>query len=162
MTWQPIETAPIDGKPVALIGPIWRHPFVGVVLPDAMGVNCYLDGLVVGGMHMHATHWMPLPDPPTVDEGRSDPARVQSDAPAQGERLRDADSSSLVRSSSFLRTLVEQLDAVQGELDRAKREITSPADDRLIKAMEALLASLLSPVEGRQPPLCVDAKDALD
>jgi hypothetical protein len=42
-----------------------------------------------------------------VDEGTSDPARVQSVEPAQGERLRDTNSSSLVLSSSSLRTLRE-------------------------------------------------------
>lgn len=65
MTWQPIDTAiPATGQAVLLWGRLWRQPFVGIVLPDAMGSNCYLDGRDGVGMHAQAHYWMPIPDPP--------------------------------------------------------------------------------------------------
>lgn len=66
--WQPIATAiPATGHPVALWGRGWRQPFVGIVLPEAMGTNCYIDGKDGHGMHMRADYWLELPEPPETE-----------------------------------------------------------------------------------------------
>jgi len=68
MSWQPIETAPRDGRtPVLLFQP---HPDA----PDEMHVGVWSkadrEWLVVGDYFVEGdeghpiTHWMPLPEPP--------------------------------------------------------------------------------------------------
>lgn len=62
MSWQPIESAPRDGKPLLL----WSK---------SRGVQ-RSDGAFSGGEWcvgpatpwMRATHWMPQPDPPQISE----------------------------------------------------------------------------------------------
>ena len=64
MTWQPIETAPKDGKPILGYDP----SLLGIVIAEWHGVNGWYvnqgtqDGL--GFECMPLTHWMPLPNPP--------------------------------------------------------------------------------------------------
>jgi len=55
--WQPIETAPNDGKTVVLV---YEFGYVNIGIFDKKGFcqDFYNTGL-------HPTHWMPLPDPPT-------------------------------------------------------------------------------------------------
>lgn len=62
MDWQPIETAPWDGKPVLL----WRDGHhVAARISGAHGPGwCTPDGYEV----FRATHWMPLPAPPKAAE----------------------------------------------------------------------------------------------
>lgn len=89
MGWQPIETAPLDGTPVLLFirghcvveanfspgfwsdhheygreynGPVW------VCADDTFQVEVEEVPPEYGGMHHgQATHWMPLPAPPTQE-----------------------------------------------------------------------------------------------
>jgi hypothetical protein len=164
MTWQPIETAPKDGRSILVANAraswearwlegAWYEPNNDPTDAYAWGRPAY-DGELLG--------WMPLPDPPTMDEATSDPARVQSDEPAQVERLRDSNSSSRVRSSSSLRTLIdgfrrEVIDKLgvvhHGARDpnRMQRQIVlKQCEDFLVEQFESGLAALLSPVvEGR-------------
>lgn len=60
MTWQPIETAPKDGKPVLL----WKEPtkehYVAAFIRGDHPGWCTPDGFEI----FRATHWMPLPHPP--------------------------------------------------------------------------------------------------
>lgn len=75
MNWQPIETAPKDGTEILIFRPIGTQhdPWMFV----ATWQQCDGCGSVVdGGIFMsnacvdsyvgttHATHWMPLPEPP--------------------------------------------------------------------------------------------------
>ena len=77
--WQPIETAPKDGKPKLGFG-IWQgeiagisdHPTIDIIAgPDArpdrggaMGEWWYCATGDAYACWLLATHWMPLPDPP--------------------------------------------------------------------------------------------------
>jgi hypothetical protein len=81
-------------------------------------------------------------------------------------------SDDIVLSSSSLRTLVED-DALcarcshtalwHSNVGQGECQVPSGCDCFEFKRITwAQSAALLSPVEGRQPPLCVDAKDALD
>jgi hypothetical protein len=82
-----------------------------------------------------------------VESATSDPARVQSDEPAQGERLRDTDSSSLVLSSSSLRTLVEEWQRRRTYLiDHAHHEKMAAEQAYVYNRCADELAALLSPV----------------
>lgn len=68
MTWQPIESAPKDGRPVWVRGNNWGKPDSGHHYgwayfdddewrwPDARNEE--------GGTATFLTHWMPLPEPP--------------------------------------------------------------------------------------------------
>lgn len=65
--WQPIETAP-HKKEVLLFCP-FRH----VTNPERIEVGMATKGRRVCGIsnfsaHAWATHWMPLPEPPEVEE----------------------------------------------------------------------------------------------
>jgi len=62
MQWQPIETAPKDGRDVF----IWNDgPYIARwTNPDGM-FGWWDDSGEVGLQH-HPTHWMPLPAPPAV------------------------------------------------------------------------------------------------
>lgn len=75
MTWQPIETAPKDGRRLLVMWPYWHG--------NAPGIAWYCGGS--GGwdsdrcltpIHENVaperdpTHWMPLPEPPHTTEGK--------------------------------------------------------------------------------------------
>lgn len=104
----------------------------------------------------HGCQWLKA-----VESATSDPARVQSDEPAQGERLRDSNSSSLVLSSSSLRTLVEAIRVFRTTAGRHAGPHDTDAhgckecelsyvvaEAELDRAQEAV-AALLSPVAGQ-------------
>lgn len=67
MDWQPIETAPSDGRPLLLFARSKQATapvrVVGWYLPDRrQWVECaFAPNWPVG---LVPTHWMPLPDPP--------------------------------------------------------------------------------------------------
>lgn len=70
MEWQPIETAPKDGTPVLLTiagRPLEpdedAHCAVGRWSDDAWGEEDWC--MDAGDFWSGATHWMPLPEPPT-------------------------------------------------------------------------------------------------
>jgi hypothetical protein len=74
MEWQPIETAPKDGRAIVVFRPLahlTRDEVVRIVntrpdnqycweatVPDGDEPWNYTDGLC------HCSHWMPIPDPP--------------------------------------------------------------------------------------------------
>lgn len=65
MTWQPIDTAPWSGPPVLLWKPSTKEHYVAARVRGAHGPGwCTPDGYEVFG----ATHWMPLPEPPTNEQ----------------------------------------------------------------------------------------------
>jgi hypothetical protein len=66
--WQPIETAPKDGRPILGFG-ICDGEVSGRGVEPAAAVVEWCGSWTVGatdyyGVTMEATHWMPLPDPP--------------------------------------------------------------------------------------------------
>ena len=76
--WQPIETAPMDGSMVLLYGPKQMIPNVGIkekylIITDRFShpdnKNGSYRGYIGWGKfnegYWPATHWMPLPQPPT-------------------------------------------------------------------------------------------------
>jgi hypothetical protein len=56
--WQPIETAPKDGR--VILAPVDFQPFVAL-LSWCDDDTDWIDDF---GMVFHPTHWMPLPSPP--------------------------------------------------------------------------------------------------
>lgn len=63
--WQEIESAPL-AKMVLLWAPGWRQPFIGARNSADFGA-VFLDGVSGEGCQMYgATHWQPLPDPPSL------------------------------------------------------------------------------------------------
>lgn len=71
--WRPIETAPVDGTAVWLFLPTYalggRHGAWVMVqgfnlAEDRRGWRAFY-----GGGGVEPTHWMPLPAPPTTQEG---------------------------------------------------------------------------------------------
>lgn len=68
-SWQPIETAPL-AEMVLLWAPAWRHPFPGRRNGDNGAVYVDTCETEARGWQAHATHWQPLPDPPSMkDQG---------------------------------------------------------------------------------------------
>ncbi len=71
MEWQPIETAPKDGRSILLGGGLWDDEDVSEVIGLAHWdekskgwlVACHEGGYVCA-WYTDATHWMPLPEPP--------------------------------------------------------------------------------------------------
>ena len=65
MDWQLIETAKL-GEMVWLWHPLWRHAFAG--RPNGDGGAVWIDTCETEarGRQDFATHWMPLPVPPSV------------------------------------------------------------------------------------------------
>jgi hypothetical protein len=75
--WQPIETAPKDGREVLLFG-IWAGEIHGLNADPTIAVGAWQGGksdyqgddfwaLTGGDVYacwMRPTHWMPLPEPP--------------------------------------------------------------------------------------------------
>lgn len=59
MDWQPIETAPQDGRRVLLWAKQWEAPNTG----QFYGEHWKIDGQL-GPFAYPPTHWMPLPTPP--------------------------------------------------------------------------------------------------
>lgn len=59
MTWQPIETAPKGGTEIL----VWNN---GTILHVRWGGDFHNAWMLVHGIDFadHATHWMPLPEPP--------------------------------------------------------------------------------------------------
>ena len=74
--WQPIETAPRDGKRILVIDAD------GLVDVAQWGIGAWFqpEGIWTGGGGDYgiysATHWMPLPDPPSAE-------KVDTQAPAR-------------------------------------------------------------------------------
>jgi len=67
MKWQPIETAPKDGTPI-LVGPTKRMGIcVASYDKDDDGLHRWLVDSLHGQSNIYTpTHWMPLPEPPTL------------------------------------------------------------------------------------------------
>jgi hypothetical protein len=70
--WQPIETAPLDGRDVLLAIPGFRRPLIGrwwdeqtieqgKVTREYKQWNC---GMLMGVTKPEPTHWLPLPELP--------------------------------------------------------------------------------------------------
>lgn len=59
MEWQPIETAPADGRPILVWG--GYHDVPEVVKADG-------EWWRVAGLKSTPTHWMPLPAPPSDEQ----------------------------------------------------------------------------------------------
>ncbi len=71
MTWQPIETAPRDGRPVSLrIEHRWARysadPVADGWVVEVVGrwIDHNRGGWTWHGLSGRPTHWMPLPEPP--------------------------------------------------------------------------------------------------
>jgi hypothetical protein len=64
--WQPIETAPKDGEPILLCvgNVIGSGRYRSLHRTISTMLNFYFDGATLPS---GATHWMPLPAPPTKD-----------------------------------------------------------------------------------------------
>ena len=60
MTWQPIETAPKDGRIVLLFVPKAVYPLF-VSGRNQTGTQWWVTGMG----RVSPTHWMPLPEPPS-------------------------------------------------------------------------------------------------
>lgn len=62
--WRPIETAPKDGTEIVVYA-----PYDGVV-SSSYKHGCWQKLMTVSGArHENApTHWMPLPEPPTLED----------------------------------------------------------------------------------------------
>jgi hypothetical protein len=76
MTWQPIETAPMDGTNILLtpgddyrivVG--WGHGPSRTFrsMEGELDGGCECCGTWVSAKAIRPTHWMPLPDPPAVE-----------------------------------------------------------------------------------------------
>lgn len=64
--WQDIASAPDDGTLVLVVG--GRHTVASVVKADGDWWRMAMDG----GFDWHPTHWMPLPKPPSIEQGDQD------------------------------------------------------------------------------------------
>ena len=71
-TWQPIETAPKDGRPILAYGHIAlsNHAIGVVVWSETYGLWDAENDPDQGPWDSKPTHWMPLPEPPTASEAR--------------------------------------------------------------------------------------------
>jgi len=74
MSWQPIESAPKDGRyfVVLIPGPYRRAPYrpcIGQWRADLKEPRIVFDGWASGSPA--ATYWMPLPDPPIAPNPRT-------------------------------------------------------------------------------------------
>lgn len=75
MTWQPIETAPMDGTPILLYKPNEKRMGQYIVAGywNELWLSCGGRGLAYFS-HLdqrdygHPTHWQPLPEPPDAEE----------------------------------------------------------------------------------------------
>ena len=67
MEWQPIETAPKDGRYIlgCSASYYFPHPVVFAAYhPNAEGKHCWRNAKIGGHKITGLTHWMPLPPPP--------------------------------------------------------------------------------------------------
>lgn len=72
MTWQPIELAPKDGTHILVCTVLKNRTnfylpqvgFFGTYHPNAKGKQCWR--AVYMGVIINPTHWMPLPEQPTL------------------------------------------------------------------------------------------------
>ena len=65
LTWQPIETAPKDGRKILGFDP----SLLGIVIAEWDRAGWYVDRGSQDGLGFEntpLTHWAPLPDPPDV------------------------------------------------------------------------------------------------
>lgn len=69
MKWQPIDTAPKDGRYVMTYRSVEPHfePMYFTHLRHAGAKWCWFDGDYPA---MQPTHWMPLPEPPVENDDR--------------------------------------------------------------------------------------------
>lgn len=76
--WRPIETAPRDGRWVLIGGPKMPIPLVATPKLDSVdGWFAPIDAVYGPNCQgVEATHWMPLPDPPSTP-------RVETKEPAR-------------------------------------------------------------------------------
>lgn len=65
MKWEPIETAPKDGRFLLVYGRGWKDTIPSVASYDDMfdAWAIYEDGSLITS-NAPPTHWMPLPEPP--------------------------------------------------------------------------------------------------
>ena len=69
MTWQPIETAPKDGRRILVYGGTWEGELGGkepsvIAMGYAGDTVCVADTCYYDAWIVAPTHWMPLPEPP--------------------------------------------------------------------------------------------------
>ena len=69
VAWQPIDTAPKDGRRVICWNSEWIAPESGCLYGMFWAANSLAADK--GGWKHQPTHWMPLPAPPTGDPGRT-------------------------------------------------------------------------------------------
>ena len=90
MTWEPIETAPMDGTAILVMRDIWpgtdsgradecngHNTYVaawwGKEGSDSLGRwICYMDSICDPECPVEPTHWMPLPPPPILQRGTNE------------------------------------------------------------------------------------------
>lgn len=66
--WRPIETAPKDGTPVDLWRGEWKERAVNMRRVELRHDNVFYEAIESGPTCVRdATHWMPLPAPPTTE-----------------------------------------------------------------------------------------------
>jgi hypothetical protein len=73
LSWEPIETAPRDGRQIIVIDADGQISIVEwTVLPD--GTSFWEFGHLMDGRRLslgrQATHWLPLPKPPMISRER--------------------------------------------------------------------------------------------
>lgn len=85
MKWQPIETAPRDATSILVMnndcpgceGGVADECWSGnTAVAEWWGDSnsgewiCFMDAVLDPPLHFEPTHWMPLPDPPQVEEAQ--------------------------------------------------------------------------------------------
>lgn len=66
MKWQPIETAPKDSTPVDIWRSKWKERAVNMRRVELAPNNVFYEPIGSGpGAVRDASHWMPIPEPPT-------------------------------------------------------------------------------------------------
>jgi len=72
MNWQPIDGAPKDGTLFLGCKADHYHPQEAVWAayhPNSRGKECWRTSAICGNKIEGLTHWMPLPPPPSVEDG---------------------------------------------------------------------------------------------
>ena len=70
MTWQPIATAPKDGRYILFTCDWGVGPRIVVGWWDSLADGWYATPCVKGLKALTPVHWMPLPDPPKAEGER--------------------------------------------------------------------------------------------
>jgi hypothetical protein len=70
MTWQPIETAPRDGTDMLLVGIHGHYTATPTYIGWFNGSTKRWVNTYSGKSQYPPSHWMPLPDEPTVEADR--------------------------------------------------------------------------------------------